>query len=204
MKIKNFHKNDMRQNVYLYYDENTNKGYIIDAGCGESDLNAIGSYLSEKNINIEAILITHGHFDHIVGAEGLKKLTGVKIYCHKLEKEMLEIPEINLGTLRDLNISVSPDELLGDKFDIFEVLHVPGHTPGSVCFYDAENGVLFSGDVLFRESIGRTDLPGSNHANLVNGIKEKLFTLPDGTKVYPGHGFNTTIGHEKNNNPFIR
>jgi len=204
MKVKNFHKNDMRQNVYLYYNEETGKGYIIDAGCGEADLNAIGSYLRENNISIKAILITHGHFDHITGAEALKKSTGAKIYCYKEEKSMLESPEVNLSALRDLDISVSADETLDEEFEIFKLLHVPGHTPGSVCYYDAENGVLFSGDVLFRESIGRTDLPGSNHADLIKGIKEKLFTLPGDTKVYPGHGFNTTIGHEKSKNPFVR
>jgi len=146
MKVKIFHKNEMRQNVYLYHGEKN--GYIIDTGSGDTDFEQLASYIEEKNLTIKAILITHGHFDHIAGAHTLKELTGAKVYCHRLEKDMLEDPKQNLSVMAGLNISAAADDILEEEYEIFTILHVPGHSAGSVCYYDAENGVLFSGDVL--------------------------------------------------------
>lgn len=210
MKIKIFNNNDMGQNVYLYYDEEINGGFLIDAGCSDMDVTELTAFIEENDIRVEAVLLTHGHYDHIIGVNSIKRVTSAGLYCHKAEKEALENAEINRSALHGMKIEAAPDYtllegdtvyLFGDKA-VFTVLHTPGHTPGSLCYYDAENGVLFSGDTLFKETIGRTDFPKGSHNELVKNLREKLLTLPDETKVYPGHGESTTIGHEKKYNPF--
>jgi len=209
MIIKTFARNNMGQNVYLYYCRISGEGVLIDAGCNEADRNEITAFLQEKGITVNAILLTHGHFDHIITANEMKKLTNAEIYCHKLEVPMLEDPELNLSTIIKQKLSVTPDKTLQDgdiiKFGhaALEILHTPGHTPGGVCYYDRESANLFTGDTLFRESVGRADLPQGNSKTLKKSIAEKLLTLPGSTNVYPGHGPNTTIAHEKQNNPFM-
>ena len=212
MTLKIFNDNGMDQNVYLYYDEMTGKAFLIDAGCGESDVKELAAFLNGNGLAVEAILLTHGHYDHLMGARRVKEITSAAVYCHESEQDALEHAEVNLSARCGMNITIQPDFTLkegdalylsGEKA-VFKVLHTPGHTPGCVCYYDEENGVLFSGDTLFRESIGRTDLPGGSHGGLIRSLKEKLLTLPDDTKVYPGHGESTTIGHERKRNPFLR
>lgn len=236
MTIKTFSNNDMGQNIYLYYDEKSVKensdkesdkksdkesgvpGIIIDAGCSEADKKAIASYIEETNITVQGILLTHGHYDHIIAlaTDGLKNLAQIQapnqalIYCHEEEKQVMENPNINLSAFTGDNIKISPDHLFKDS-DIFQfgnvklkVLHIPGHTPGGCCYYDEENSILFPGDTLFKESIGRTDFPLGDHQILIDSISKKLLVLPNDTKVYPGHGPATTIGHEKDRNPFLK
>ena len=209
MNIKTFARNSMGQNIYLYYDKPGGEGVLIDAGCSEADRADITAFLSDKNIAVKAILLTHGHFDHIIAADEMKALAGAEIYCHKLEEPMLGDPGLNLATMIKTKLQVAPDKLLqdGDVFPVagarLEVLHTPGHTPGGVCYYDRANGNLFAGDTLFRESVGRTDLPGGNSKTLKKSIADKLLTLPGNTNVYPGHGQSTTIAHEKQNNPLL-
>ena len=209
MTIKTFARNSMGQNIYLYYNKLTGTGVLIDAGANEADCSDIAAFLQEKGITVNAILLTHGHFDHIIAADELRALTGAPLYCHALEKTMLEDHELNLSTMIKKKLQVTPDKTLQDgevlRFgDVtFEVLHTPGHTPGGVCYYDRDNGNLFTGDTLFRESVGRTDLPGGNSKTLKKSIAEKLLTLPGSTNVYPGHGPSSTVGHEKQNNPFM-
>jgi len=209
MKIKTFNKNSMGQNIYLCWCENTKEGVLIDAGCNEADEKAIMQTINNEGITLKAILLTHGHYDHITGVEKMKNLTGAPVYSHISEKQVLENPDLNLSCRILTKLSVTPDALFNDG-DIFQfggctlkVLHTPGHTPGGVCYYDADGGSLFSGDTLFATSIGRTDFPMGDHAQLIRNISAKLLTLPDNTVVYPGHGGTTTIGREKVSNPYL-
>ena len=199
----------MGQNIYLYYDEKSGEGVLIDAGCSEADHEKISTFINENNITIKAILLTHGHYDHIISVDTMKNLTSAVVCSHELEKQVLENPDLNISTRIGLKLTITPDRLFNDG-DVFrfgnaalKVLHTPGHTPGGVCYYDEENGYLFSGDTLFKESIGRTDFLLGNFQVLLKSISEKLFTLPDSTQVYPGHGSSTTIKHEVQNNPFV-
>ena len=210
MKIRTFNNNSMGQNTYLYYDEKSGESVIIDAGCSEADIRAIAVFLGENNIAVKGILLTHGHYDHIIAAAELKNLTGAAVCSHQLETQMLENPSVNLSTRIGIDLAVVPEKLFNDG-DVFEfggaalnVLHTPGHTIGGVCYYDSENGNLFTGDTLFRQSVGRTDLPMGSHQELVANISNKIFSMPDNTNVYPGHGPETTIGYEKTHNPFVK
>jgi len=210
MKIMLFNANDMGQNIYLYYHEKLCEGIIIDAGCSEADIKLLSAFISDNRISIKGILLTHGHYDHIIGLGEMTNLTSAKVCSHEKEMKMLECPDINLSTRIGANLKVTPG-LLFDDGDVYQlgdvrlqVLHTPGHTPGGVCYYDKDNNNLFTGDTLFKESIGRTDLPAGNHNELIINIKEKLFVLPNETRVYPGHGPGTTIGYEKQHNPYVR
>ena len=206
MKLIMINDNPMDQNIYLYFDEKTNEGVIIDPG--SSRVSSIEKIINDNNIKLEAILLTHSHYDHIGAVQEIKSLTGATIYCHEAEKPLLEDPKLNLSKYSS-EIEFSPDKVFadGEVYTIantkIKVLHTPGHTQGCCCFYDAKNANLFSGDTLFRETVGRTDLPTSDTSSLLEGIKEKLFSLPDDTKVYPGHGLSSTIGHEKRFNPLF-
>ena len=209
MTVKTYNSNELRQNIYLYYDEQSREGMLIDAGCSPADITALTAAIKESSITVKAILLTHGHFDHITAADEMRNLTGAAVYCHEAEEPMLKDPALNLAVRFNSTIAVTPDMLLNDgdvlQFGNIEltVLHIPGHTLGGVCYYDKNNGNLFSGDVLFKKSVGRTDLPNGNTAALIDGIKTKLLSLPGSTRVYPGHGPGTTIGHEVEYNPFI-
>lgn len=210
MTVKIFNSNGMRQNVYLYYNENTGEGVIIDAGCSDKDIAAISAAIKDSNITVKAVLLTHGHYDHIIAVDEIKILTGAMVYGYETEKVLLEEPELNLSVKLGKAITITPDRLFKDG-EVFElgdaalmVIHTPGHTQGGACYYDEKNGNLFAGDVLFMGSIGRSDLPGGDSDVLIDSIKAKLLSLPEDTKVYPGHGMATTIGREKDSNPFVR
>ena len=158
---------------------------------------------------MEAIYLTHAHFDHIGGVEELKKLSGAKVYVYEKEKRLCEDTEYNLSAEHGLNLTLDPDEYLPDGAECeaaglkFRLLATPGHTEGSCCYYFYEDGILISGDTLFEGSVGRTDFPGGSMSTLVRSCREKLLTLPDDTLVYPGHGGATTIGDEKKYNSFL-
>lgn len=200
MKMQMFNKSG--QNVFLYFDEATKEGVIIDAGCNEDDMKDLTAAINADGVKVAAVLLTHTHFDHIPAIDDIKKATGAKVYCHKAEREWLANPELNLSTMINKEIRMAADEVFegGETVNVggaaLKVIHTPGHTPGGLCFYDQANGVLFSGDTLFFESIGRTDIPFGDQDAIVGAIKEKLFTLPGNTKVYSGHGAETTIEHE--------
>jgi len=209
MNVKLFSNNYMGQNIYLCWCKRTGEGVLIDAGCDDADEKAIMQTINDNTITIKAILLTHGHYDHIIAAERMKTLTNAPVYCHVSEKQVLENPDLNLSCRTPLKIDITPDGLFsdGDTFQFgditFKVIHIPGHTPGGACYYHAESGNLFSGDTLFASSIGRTDFPMGDHQKLTRNISAKLLTLPQDTVVYPGHGGSTTIKHEKTRNPFL-
>lgn len=190
-------------------DEASKECLIIDTALEAEELI---HFLTEHELNPAAVLLTHGHIDHIGGLNLLReRYPDTKVYVHKLDAEMLAGAESNLWVLMAKPFSTAPADFLvdaGDTIDVagirFSVLHTPGHTPGGICLYAPEHGVVFSGDTLFAESIGRTDFPGGDMSQLLAGIRENLFSLPEDTKVYPGHGPSTTIAHEEEYNPFLR
>ena len=196
----------VQTNCYCVYNTGTSECIIIDPGDEEQ---AISIFISQKGFKPVAILLTHGHFDHTGAVEGLKAKYGIKVYAALEERETLQDPYINLSSqLMGKRIVLEADEwledgqiieLIGEKI---KCLLTPGHTEGGMCFYFTGSGMLFSGDTLFEQSVGRTDFPGGSMSKLVQSIRTKLFVLPDYLKVYPGHGMMTTIGDEKIMNPY--
>ena len=193
-------------NTYFVYREDSKDCLLIDpADQGAQIYNA----LTRNGFTVQAILLTHGHFDHIWGANEAKELAGVKIYASEAEKEILGNPKLNVSKGAGRPYTVEADVELQDGQEVeiegmkFKCIVTPGHTKGSCCFYFEEAGILVSGDTLFQQSVGRTDLPTGNMRTLVDSVKAKLFVLPDETRVYAGHGDSTTIGYEKKYNPFI-
>ncbi|MDD3251957.1 MAG: MBL fold metallo-hydrolase [Lachnospiraceae bacterium] len=192
-------------NCYVIYREGGTEAVLIDpADNGPYLLNLC----RELGVEPVAVLLTHGHFDHILAADDIRRAFRCKIYVGMNEERMLGDPSLNLsGTLGTEQMGINADDLMRDgevlKFlgRDWKVLFTPGHTEGSVCFYIASEQVLFSGDTLFADSLGRTDLPTGSSAKIVRSITETLFALPEDTMVYPGHGDPTTIGHEKQFNP---
>jgi len=207
MQLVTINNNPMGQNVYLYFDPVKKEGVIIDPG---HNANEILAETDKHDIAIKGILLTHGHFDHITAVGDINAHLQAEICCHTEEKSMLEDSELNLSTRTGNIVEISPTRLLncGDTFSFanttLEIIHTPGHTPGCVCYYDKENAVIFTGDTLFKMSVGRTDLPAGCRDTLMDGIKNKLFVLPGNVVVYPGHGGKTTIEQEKKSNPFVR
>lgn len=193
-------------NCYFIYEEGKKEVLFFDpADQGEF----IYRGLQDKGFTIAAILLTHGHFDHIWGVSRLKELTGAKVYALDEEKELCESVQMNVSAAAGRACAITPDVLLkdGEKLVLagipLQVLATPGHTGGSCCYYFEKDKMLISGDTLFQESVGRTDFPTGSMSRLVRSIREKLMVLPEEVKVYPGHGDSTTIGFEKSNNPFL-
>lgn len=181
------------------------KAAVIDPG---DDFDSILALLKKHQLQVEIILNTHGHFDHIGANAALKKSSGAPIYIHANDKDLLQLASAQ-GALYGLNVSNSPpaDHELSEGETVefgeqkLKVLHTPGHSPGCVCFYTA--GLLISGDTLFAGSVGRTDLPGGNHQQLLDSIRTKLAGLPGQTRVICGHGPETNMGQELRYNPFL-
>ncbi len=203
-------------NCYIVYrkerDENSKEGglkpgVIIDPG---DNAPYILNRCRELNVEPKAVLLTHGHFDHMLAAEDIRRTFHIPVLASEKEMELLEEPDMNLSGTYEEALSLTADrwlkdgetlELLGKKW---RVIHTPGHTAGSLCYYIEDENLLFSGDTLFLESVGRTDLPTARPGEIIDSVVKKLFVLPDETKVYPGHGGNSTMGHEKQYNIIAR
>ncbi|MDO4293290.1 MAG: MBL fold metallo-hydrolase [Eubacteriales bacterium] len=194
-------------NCYFLYREGASETIVTDPGDRGKD---IYETLGRNGFSVAAILLTHAHFDHIGGAEELRKLSGAKIYALEAEKVLCRDPYVNVSAQMGAKVTIEPDEWLTDGQELcfagisLQVIATPGHTVGGCCYYCKEAGLLLSGDTLFAESVGRTDFPTGSMSKLVRSIKERLFVLPDETKVYPGHGEATTIGREKQYNPYCQ
>ncbi len=193
-------------NCYFVYREGSSKVIFIDpADYGDQIFQA----MKNNGFEVAAILLTHGHFDHIWGCSRLRQLTSAPVYAYEGEEEVLLSSDLNVSAGAGRACTVKANTLLKDGEEVtiegmtFKLIATPGHTQGSCCYYFEEANMLISGDTLFEESVGRTDLPTGSMSTLVRSVKDKLFVLPDDVVVYPGHGDSTTIGHEKKYNPFI-
>jgi len=208
MKIKRFIGGSCVANSYVLFSEASGKAVLIDS-CGEVE--KILEMTEKMNLSLEGILLTHGHFDHILSLSELKKRTSAKVYIYKDEEKFLSDVSLNLSNLDEGNSAsygvVNADVLLNDgdviEFDDIklEVIHTPGHTSGCVCY--RIDDILFSGDTLFKKSIGRSDFPTGDYGMEIESIKKRLMCLDDDVRVYPGHGFSTTIGYERRENPYL-
>ena len=206
MKIEQYCVGEVATNCYFVINDETKEMLIIDPG---DFAQMLAEKIKQKGLKPQAILLTHGHFDHAMAAEELAEIFHIKVYAHESEKNTLEQPQLNVSAMigkRDsyhADVYVKEGEILKLANMELKVLHTPGHTEGGCCYYLEKEQVVFSGDTLFCQSVGRTDFPGGSMSQIVRSIKEKLMVLPDVTKVYPGHMDITTIGKERAYNPFI-
>ncbi len=189
-------------NCYILASDVSKKAMVIDPG---DQAGQILSLINKLELEVELIVITHSHFDHIGAVKEVKEATGAQVAIHQDESDQAK--GVLSGMMAGLGKTVKPDRILneGDTIDIddmhFKVLHTPGHSPGGISLYG--HGMVFTGDALFNMGIGRTDFPGSSHARLIESIRNKLLSLPDDTLVFPGHGPESSIGYEKERNPFL-
>ncbi len=198
----------LRCNCSIFGDETTREAIVVDPGGNIDDITRL---LDEHGLTVKAIVITHGHIDHVAGAQLLRRLTAAPVYMNDRDKQLLDLlevqaswlgmktperPEIDTSSVEGMILTLGQTE--------FHMLDTPGHTPGSQCLWIPGQNKLVAGDTLFRDSIGRTDLPGGNPQQILSSIKTKLFDLPDDAVVIPGHGQQTTLGREKDHNPFLR
>lgn len=205
MILKQFVLGAIENNNYLLIDEATNEAVLIDCTQEDGDIEMV---LREHDAKLKFILLTHGHFDHVLGVNYFKNKYNCQVLLHEADKELVErMPEFarNFGLppaeTQKIDEYIKEDDVIKFGQNKIKVIHTPGHTQGCVCYLISDD--LFSGDTLFYECVGRTDLPGGSFKQIVSSIKEKLFVLDDNIKVYPGHGPTSTIGHEKVNNQFV-
>ncbi|SJZ79217.1 MBL fold metallo-hydrolase [Sediminibacterium ginsengisoli] len=210
LSIKSFEFSPIQENTYLLYDDQ-GKAIIIDPGCYFGvEHETLKNFITRNGLSPVQLLNTHCHLDHVFGNKWVHEQYGLELYLHPEEEQVLAYaPTAGIRWSLPFDNYEGPLHFLeaGDTVTLgnstLKVLFTPGHSPGSICFYSEEQGFVIGGDVLFYESIGRTDLPLGDHETLLRSIREQLFTLPDNTVVYPGHGRSTTIGYEKRNNPFL-
>ena len=205
MIVEQFVEGFIANNNYLLIDEDSKEAALIDCTDYISELGAV---LKEYDAKLKYILLTHGHFDHIMGVPKIKQEFGAKVYLHKDDKELVDKSDEFM-----ISVGMQPfehpeiDKYIDENEEIYlgknkiQVIHLPGHTQGGVGYL--VDGMLFAGDSIFLESVGRTDLPGGNHKQLIESIKNKIFSLDGDTILYVGHGTNTTVEHEKKYNEFV-
>lgn len=210
LKIKSFEFSPIQENTYILYNE-FNECLIIDPGCYYDDeKDAIAGFIDKMELKPRMLLNTHCHLDHVFGNKYIAEKFGLTLQLHPKEKLVLDFAPKS-GLMYNLPfdnyagdfIYLKEGDILKLGNDELRVIEAPGHSPGHICFYCAAQHFIISGDVLFNGSIGRTDLPGGDFDMLIKNIREKLFVLPDETRVYSGHGPETTIGYEKLYNPFL-
>ena len=195
-------------NCSIFGDEQTREAIVVDPG---DEISRVLELLEQHGLKVKAIVITHAHIDHIGGAQKLKKATGAPVYMNSNDVELQQMMDMQagwLGTSTPEPVAIDQAARDGDRLVMgateFHVLHTPGHTQGSISLWIPSENKLVAGDTLFRDSIGRTDLPGGNGRQILRSIHDKLMPLPDETVVIPGHGENTTIGREKRYNMFLQ
>lgn len=208
--IQSFTFNPVQENTYVLFNEKS-EALVIDPGCYfPQEKEQLSEFIIKSGLKPKMLLNTHCHLDHVFGNKFVAETFGLVLHIHEKEKAVLEYSPA-AGLMWNMPFDNYTGDLAylkdGDRIklgeDELEILFTPGHSPGSISFYCRKQQFVIGGDVLFRMSIGRTDLPGGNHQTLVNSIRQKLFVLPDDTIVYSGHGESTTIGFEKINNPFL-
>lgn len=210
MKLQKFTFNPFQENTYIVYDE-SKEALIIDPGCYDSlEEKELADFIESNGLKPVRLLNTHAHIDHVFGNQFINDKYDLELELHELDFPILEAAALAAQTY-GLNYKESPKankKLVEGEYIEFgntklKIIHVPGHAPGHVVFYNEAEKIIIGGDVLFRGSIGRTDLPGGNHQQLLDQIRKKLFVLPTDVTVYPGHGPETTIGYELSHNPFF-
>ena len=210
--VESFTFNPFAENTFVLHDTDTLQAAIIDPGCYEpEEQEQLKEYIEEKGLTPTLLLNTHCHIDHVLGNWYVKKTWNLPLQIHQLDAQVLRaVPTYAPAYGFSRYQPAEPDQWLeeGQQLKLgnstLEILFVPGHAPGHVAFWQPEQKFCINGDCLFFSSIGRTDLPGGDHNTLLRSIREKLFTLPDDTLIYCGHGPSTTIGHEKKTNPFLK
>ncbi len=210
LKIKSFVFSPIQENTYLLYNE-FNDCLIIDPGCYfPEEKDELKSFITQSGLTARMLLNTHCHLDHVFGNKFIAETYELTLQLHEKEKTLLDYAPAS-GLMYNMPfenyagkyIYLKEGDIIKLGDDELKVIEAPGHSPGHICFYCAKQNFIISGDVLFHRSIGRTDFPGGNHETLLKNIREKLFVLPEETKVYSGHGPVTTIGEEKKENPFL-
>jgi hydroxyacylglutathione hydrolase len=209
LRVQVFVFGPFQENTYVLYDE-SKEAVIIDPGCyEESEKTELTEFVRSNQLKVMMLLNTHCHIDHVLGNAFVRQTYNIKLHIHRNDEPVLKAVRVyapNYGF--HLYQEASADAYLAEGDEVafghqkFKVLFVPGHSPGHIVFYNEKEKIVIGGDVLFKNSIGRTDLPGGDADTLINSIHQKLFTLPDDVTVFPGHGPSTTIGFEKVSNPF--
>ena len=206
MKVEKFVTGIISTNCYIVQNEETKEAVFIDPAAFPKSMR---NYIREERLDMKAILLTHGHFDNIMGIDAILEEYDIPVYVHEEEEELIKSPTLNLSNTYTNGYTFTKAKYIKDGqvlkyagYD-FQVIHTPGHTSGGVCYYVESENTLFSGDTLFYTSVGRADFATSSMSALVRSIREKLMVLPDETVVYPGHMSATTIEHERKHNPYI-
>ena len=212
MKIKSFTFNPFQENTYIIYDK-TKECLIVDPGCyTEEEKNILKEFITKQKLTPTKLINTHCHIDHILGNKFVHQQWGVPLYIHKADLPLLENAKkiSEMYGFENYEDSILPQHYLEEeniitcgKFN-FNILFTPGHAPGHICLLNKKNNIIISGDVIFKNSIGRTDLPGGDHNTLMNSIMKKIFPLPNETQIFCGHGPITSLGSEKKYNPFLQ
>ena len=211
MKIARLIFNPIQENTYVVWDE-TLEAVVIDAGnMGERENEILAKFISDNGLKPVLALNTHGHFDHLLGVNFLREKYGAKLAMSSKDDFLLknasvsaELFGVRTGDLPEaIDIDLEGQESISFGATTLKIISVPGHTPGHVAFYEPQSKVLFTGDTLFRESIGRTDLPGGDYSWIMRSIIDNILPLGDEVKIYPGHGDVSDLGHESMYNPFV-